>query len=148
MRTFENETNVDTCNMSVGTDEKRIFLGCRNLVPSMAVRRQPGDHPVLEGRPRIPQAAPVLLPRRQRQRIRPQYPARRRGLDGRLQAVLLQRRALGPQHSLRQVSPWPFASFQASSDGYRYIAGAVVLFVAAIFYGLSSGLNENDIMLI
>lgn len=43
----------------------------RDLLPRVAVRGQPGDHPLQPRGARVPQAAPLHLPWRQRHRLRP-----------------------------------------------------------------------------
>lgn len=63
----------------------------RNIVPRVAMRGKPGDYPVLARRPRVSKTSSVLVPRRQRQRFRAEHEKGRRGVDGRLQAILLQR---------------------------------------------------------
>lgn len=68
------------------------------------MRRQPGDNPVLARRPRVPKTTPVLVPRGQRERFRAEHQTRGRSVDGRLQAVLLQRGAARAKHPLRKVS--------------------------------------------
>lgn len=43
----------------------------RDLVPRVAVRRQPGDRPLQPRGTRVPEAAPLHLPGWQRHRLRP-----------------------------------------------------------------------------
>uniref|UniRef100_S4RFT0 UDP-N-acetyl-alpha-D-galactosamine:polypeptide N-acetylgalactosaminyltransferase 2 n=1 Tax=Petromyzon marinus TaxID=7757 RepID=S4RFT0_PETMA len=54
----------------------------RDLVPRVAVRWFSGNHPVQPCGPRLPEAAPLLIPRRQWHRVRQEHAESGRGMDG------------------------------------------------------------------
>ena len=55
----------------------------------LAVRRHPGDRPLLTRGPRLPRQVAVHLPRRRGQDRQQERGARGRGLDGRVEGLLL-----------------------------------------------------------
>lgn len=57
------------CREAAGA--QRLVLHPRDLVPRVAVRRQPGDHPLQPCGTRVPEAAPLHVPGGQRHRLRP-----------------------------------------------------------------------------
>ena len=69
---------------------------CRDLIPGLAVRWQAGDHPLLKGGPCLPEQASVYLPGGCRPDFYQKHQACCRGLDGRVQKVLL------PSHAARK----------------------------------------------
>lgn len=79
------------------------------------MRRQPGNHPLLESGARVPEEAPVHVSRGLRQRLRAQHQESCRSVDGRLQEVLLRSGSVSEEHTLRQVSSPASLGFDADT---------------------------------
>lgn len=93
----------------LGETSTEMFLFCfRDLISRVAMRGKSGDHPLQQGGPRLQEETPLQLSWGKRERVCPEHTESCRGLDGRVQGVLLQRSATRQKHPLREVSIQPY----------------------------------------